>query len=167
MTDLIVTERLVLRRFQPADADAVVTLINDLDVARWLTKVPHPYSRTDAEQFIARHALTADRCFAVTRDEDLIGCMSIVGQLGYWFGQPYWGQGYATESARAVVADYFASTDEDLTSGYLDGSAGSRNVLTKLGFVPAGKEQATPVSLGTVVTLHKMVLTAESWRARG
>lgn len=28
-------------------------------------------------------------------------------EIGYWIGRPYWGQGYATESARAILAFAF------------------------------------------------------------
>ena len=42
---------------------------------------------------------------------DLVGTIGIdlgtpdVPEIGYWLGVPYWGQGYATEAARAVI-DY-------------------------------------------------------------
>ena len=30
-----------------------------------------------------------------------------VPEIGYWFGVPYWGRGYATEAARAVIDHAF------------------------------------------------------------
>ena len=55
--------------------------------------------------------------------------------LGYAFGRAYWGRGYATEAARAVLAEAFGA----LGLGHVvaitrEANAGSRKVLNKLGF---------------------------------
>lgn len=51
--------------------------------------------------------------FAVTlrASSELVGACGLHGrqtgataELGYWIGKPFWGRGYATEAARAVVA---------------------------------------------------------------
>ena len=56
-------------------------------------------------------------------------------ELGYWLGLSYWGQGFATEAARAVI-DY-AFADLKLESIQADArvtNPASRRVLEKCGF---------------------------------
>ncbi|MEL7127026.1 MAG: GNAT family N-acetyltransferase [Pseudomonadota bacterium] len=166
MPDHITTERLLLRPYRATDAEAVARQIGDIDVSTWLTRVPHPYSTADALAFFDK---TADLPFvyAVTRDDALIGCVSIMGgELGYWYGKDHWGQGYATEAARAALGAYFSQHSDPVSSGYLDGNAGSRNVLEKLGFTPNGMKQSDCLSRQTKIVNHRMILCRETWKAR-
>ena len=48
----IVTPRLRLRPPQAADAEAIAALLDDHDVVRMLSRVPWPYTLSDAEDFI-------------------------------------------------------------------------------------------------------------------
>jgi RimJ/RimL family protein N-acetyltransferase len=55
--------------------------------------------------------------------------------LGYAFGAPYWGQGYATEASRAVLAEAFGPLGLDRVVAITrEANFGSRRVLGKLGF---------------------------------
>jgi len=55
--------------------------------------------------------------------------------LGYAFGAPYWGQGYATEASRAVLAEAFGHLGLDRVVAITrEANFGSRRVLGKLGF---------------------------------
>ena len=59
--------------------------------------------------------------------------------LGYWLGTPCWGQGYATEAARALIDAFFVYGDEDeLTASARVINPGSRRVLEKCGFAYQG-----------------------------
>lgn len=112
------TERLLLRPQRPADADAVTALAARREVAATTLHIPHPYSASDARVWIERSL--SDRAsgrscgFAITLAESslLVGAIGLrmdpdprSAELGYWIGVPHWGQGYATEAARAVT-DY-------------------------------------------------------------
>ena len=69
-----------------------------------------------AEEWIDKHpalrALGSEYIYAITRAEDrvLVGAIAlrpIADQhenLGYWIGRDYWGNGYATAAARALIA---------------------------------------------------------------
>lgn len=168
MSDCIQTDRLVLRPFRDADASRVAALIGNLSVSRWLTRVPHPYSHDDARSFFARNAQD-DMVRAVTRADDaadeIIGCCSIQNELGYWLGQPFWGLGYASEAATALVDRYFSRCQTDLRSGYMLGNAASARVLSKLGFAPTQIEVASCQSTRAPVKVQKMVLSPEIWRS--
>ena len=106
------TERLVLRPFTLEDAPAVQRLASDYEVALNTLMIPHPYPEGAAEQWIATHRddFENDRLlhFAVD-DGQFVGAMGLIfkgdtlAELGYWIGKPFWGRGYASEAARAVV----------------------------------------------------------------
>ena len=117
----IETARLRLRSFSHEYLADLVTLANNWQVARWLSTMPHPYTEADGRAWIAHvqqdHATGRPRRFAIALKETgrLIGGVGLDGStgddseepaLGYWLGEPYWGNGYAREAV-AVVIDYW------------------------------------------------------------
>jgi RimJ/RimL family protein N-acetyltransferase len=139
---VLATERLILRAPRMQDAEAVTALLSDRRVSENTTRIQHPYTRADAESFIARVNQTAgEPTFVVTAGEDVIGCCGLARldgekpELGYWFGVPFWGQGYATEAVRAVIDHAFTDLGCDqLLSGARINNPASRRVLEKCGF---------------------------------
>jgi RimJ/RimL family protein N-acetyltransferase len=80
------------------------------------TFVPHPYEDGMAEQWIIHQRAEYEQgrqygfAIVLAAEQIFIGAMGLMltpaherGRLGYWIGVPYWGQGYCTEAARAVV----------------------------------------------------------------
>ncbi|HEX6643101.1 MAG TPA: GNAT family N-acetyltransferase [Gemmatimonadales bacterium] len=116
MTDTLRTERLLLRPFAPDDADAVTALVSAREIAATTVSIPHPYDRSMAEAWIAGHPAARARgelhTFAVTiaTDGELVGAVGLAvnqgnlrAELGYWTGVPWWGRGYGTEAAAAIL----------------------------------------------------------------
>jgi len=114
------TVRLRLRRFRPEDADAVFAIIGDHVAMQFY---PKTFGREDAKQWVARNQRRyrddGYGLFAVTlKDgEEVIGDCGIIKQniegetameVGYHFRRDQWGQGYATEAARACMGLAFA-----------------------------------------------------------
>ena len=61
--------------------------------------------------------------------------------LGFWIGRPYWGRGYATAAARAVIALAFGLLDIDtLTASHLTRNPASGRVMEKCGMSLLGTE---------------------------
>jgi len=108
------TERLVLRPFELSDAADVQRLAGDREIASPTLNIPHPYGDGIAEAWIEGHRGAFEqvsRAVTLRSDGALIGAISLTlrgkhdrAELGYWIGVPYWGQGYCTEAARAIVA---------------------------------------------------------------
>ena len=137
------TERLQLRAPRLADAKLVATLANDRRIAENTARIPHPYRRADAEDFIAAaNRNGGETVFVVTlRDGNIIGACGMVTaereapEIGYWLGVKHWGKGYATEAVRALIDHAFTELDcEALQSAARVTNPASRRVLEKCGF---------------------------------
>jgi len=153
----LTTRRLVLRPLGLEDAKAVETLAGrDFEVARWMTSFTWPYVDGGAEAFLEANQtadpLTDEAAFAVTLGGILIGVTAIEapgdleGQpdcptLGYWFGRPFHGFGYAPEAARAALDWGFSAHDgcPAIAARVYEENTRSRAVLRKLGFRAVGK----------------------------
>ena len=134
------TDRLRLIPLSPMDAADIALLITEWDVIRMLARPPYPYTTDDARTYLAKakdwpweYAIYADR---------FMGVVGITGHLGYWLGKPFWGQGYMTEAAGALVDAYFANTkSQKIISGVFHDNPGSQGVLHKLGFQVTGQSR--------------------------
>jgi RimJ/RimL family protein N-acetyltransferase len=144
------TERLTLRPFELADAARVTEIGSDWQVARMLRMAPWPTNLQVNREWLATHpaewrAGTAYR-FAIIRSGRLIGCVDVdeieagEGVLGYWLEAAAWGQGFASEAARAAVDFAFGRLGlRRLRSGHAFDNPASGLVLSKLGFEPTGR----------------------------
>ena len=158
----ITTDRLVLTTPTLAHVQAIAQLANNRRIHAVMSRLPFPYSEEDGRFFVEQIVPSdAEMCWAV-----LLGgatFMGVVGlsfaeaqapELGYWLGEPYWGQGYASEAARAVVAAARETGIPALRSRALLANAGSRNVLAKLGFVETGEDTDKTGTLAGQVVMH-------------
>jgi RimJ/RimL family protein N-acetyltransferase len=85
-------------------------------------------------------------------------------ELGYWLGVDHWGQGFATEAARAVIDFTFEEFDiEHLISGARVANPASRNVLEKCGFQWSGVELHRFEALGSSTPVDRFRLTRTVW----
>lgn len=148
----LTTERLLLRPFCWSDAEDVRILGGDREIALNTLNIPHPYERHHAEAWIAGHPGQLDRheavSYAVTLREDarLVGAVGLIldrdhdnAELGYWIGKSYWGRGYATEAARAVVAWAFEALDlHRIHASHFPRNPASGRILRKLGMTHEG-----------------------------
>ena len=147
MIPTLQTDRLLLRPFRLEDAAAVAAYCGDWDVARMTARIPHPYALDDAIDWIeGRVEGPPELRFCIEVEGAAAGAIGLVDQgdgvyeLGYWIGRPFWGKGYATEAARAVVRFAFEALGAiRLTSGHMLENPASGRVLEKCGFVATGE----------------------------
>lgn len=144
----IKTKRLKLRRVRMGDAQRIARFCGDPGVGRNLAMTPLPYFETAAEGWImtlkAREPLAREFVFAVDlAGEGMIGCIGAhlkegdVVEIGYWFGRPFWGRGFATETLTHFVAE--ARQLGELQAGHFADNPASGRVLEKSGFAYTGE----------------------------
>jgi RimJ/RimL family protein N-acetyltransferase len=150
MRDVIAieTRRLKLRALRMSDATRIARFCGDPQVGRNLAMTPLPYLETAAEGWLmtlaARKPLGRDFVYAVDlAGEGLIGCIGAhrkqvdAYEIGYWFGRPYWGRGFATEALQALTAE--ARALGELEAGHFVDNPASGRVLAKNGFAYTGE----------------------------
>ncbi|MGI9393232.1 MAG: GNAT family N-acetyltransferase, partial [Boseongicola sp.] len=78
------TPRLTLRPLELTDADAIVEGVGNYDVSKWLSVVPYPYDRTDADWFLEKTIESRAPIWAIYDDTGLQGLIGLENELGYW-----------------------------------------------------------------------------------
>ncbi|MBA3854465.1 MAG: GNAT family N-acetyltransferase [Gemmatimonas sp.] len=163
------TPRLRLRPFRADDAPALVRELGDVEVARETLSVPHPYAPERAQEFLARVAERFEAGKSVVwaivesptpeaepparSDGSTAALIGAVGleivaahrraELGYWIAKSRWGQGIATEAARAVVAYGFDTLGlHRIEAHHYPENPGSGAVMRKLGMKHEGRLRA-------------------------
>jgi RimJ/RimL family protein N-acetyltransferase len=172
------SSRLWLRWPQAADAKRLAALAGNKAVAEMTARIPHPYQFSDGENFIltARKANSEgarlDLVIACkNRPMELIGGIGLspargerVATLGYWLGEPYWGKGFITEAAQALIDLVFGMT------GVLEIEAearvinpASRRVMEKCGFAYVGTGLSEAPARGGPLPCDRFRLDRKAW----
>ena len=164
------TERLTLRKPTLADVNAIARLADDRRIAQ-NTRLPHPYSHDHAVEFVRVAASTpSEVVFLIEHNHKPIGVVGAgwreaeAPELGYWLGVEHWGQGFATEAARAVIDFTFEEFDiASIRSFARVTNPASRNILEKCGFQWSGVELHRFQSIGSSAPVDCFRLTRGVW----
>ncbi|MEI7765795.1 MAG: GNAT family N-acetyltransferase, partial [bacterium] len=106
------TKRLILRKPKMSDWKDVLEGVGEYDVAKMLLKIPHPYYKKDAEEFIKktikrwRKKVKDDYLFLIELkfEKKVIGAIGLhnvddfskIATTGSWINKKYWRVGYMT-----------------------------------------------------------------------
>lgn len=148
----LITQRLRIRPFYTEDAPMVQKLAGDKAISDATINIPYPYDLRTAEIWIESHSYEVRKgiCFnlAVELKEEpcLIGNTSLFfnrehhrAELGYWIGKPYWGKGYCTEAAAAVLEYGFKELKlQRIFAHVFKDNTASVKVLEKIGMTYEG-----------------------------
>ncbi len=178
-TPVLETRRLVLRMPCIEDVNAIAELANNRKIAEMTATLPFPYTVEDARTFVEQAAFTPDSAIfslLLKRGEDL----SLVGMcgytpraevvdpvIGYWLGEPLWGQGLATEALHAIIGHAFRATPlQALASSTRVVNCPARRVLEKCGFEWQSVGLWQVKALGASLPVDRMRLDRKVWLAR-
>lgn len=145
-----------LRVLAESDTDALLPHFADWDVVRWLARPAFPVHRPAFADFVAgvaaRQEAGAALDLAILTPEGPGGVISWragtaspvqAGEgpnIGFWLGRAFWGRGWMTAAARALVAHILVATGAGTVyAGAFDGNGASLRVQEKLGFRLVGR----------------------------
>ncbi len=148
---VIKLQKSILRPWRVGDEDSLVENANNRNVWRNLRDIfPHPYTRKDADNWIAL-AGSQDPVinFAIEVAGLAVGGVGLKlredvdrrsAEIGYWLGECYWRRGIVSEALAAVTEYAFASFDIcRLEAGVFDWNPASAHLLEKVGYVLEGR----------------------------
>jgi len=178
------TDRLLLRALEKRELPRLVELLDVWYVARWLSVLPFPYTIHHAEEFYsdmeASAATGEPQFYAIASKTDglLIGGIALHPprgsnaadgeiEIGYWLGKAFWGSGYMSEAARAVLLLSFArpATDVVIATTAPDNIA-SQNVLLRIGLRNMGLVSRDYPALRGEDRVVRWQVTRKEWQTQ-
>lgn len=177
---ILQTKRLILRPWQASDAEdlyrhacspevgpaagwpAHTSVENSLEIIRSVLSTPETYAIIDKQTQCAIGSIGL-----MVGNASHIGLSDQEGELGYWIGKAYWGQGLIPEAAQEILRHGFEDLNlKKIWCGYYDGNLKSKRVQEKCGFIYQYTKQNVPCSmLKETRTEHICCLTKEKWLA--
>ena len=178
---MIETERLILRRWEDADAEDLYRYACDPDVgpiAGWPA-----HKSIEESRDVIKNVFSGKEAYAVClkKDGKAIGAIELKlngrtdmtdrddeCEMGYWLGKPFWGQGIIPEAVKEMLRRAF----EDLGMrkvwiGYYEGNTKSKRVQEKCGFKYQWKSENVDVPLmHEKRTGHVSLITKEDWEEK-
>lgn len=176
---MIETERLILRPWRDDDAASLFKYASDPDVGPIAGWPPHTSVENSRE--IIRTVFDPPETYAVVLKStgEPVGSCGIMfsdglhsadmgqreGEIGYWIGKPYWGQGLIPEAVSALLSRGFNDLSLDAVwCGYYDGNTKSKRVCEKSGFRFHHTNKDITSPLGDLRTEHFYIMTKEDYR---
>lgn len=146
------TYNIKLRRFEYEDARALADFCNDEDLQRYLLLSKLPYTIDDARDFIEYakgcQKNGGEQCFAITLNDNVIGCISYTIQsgchcnsasVGYYISKEYWHNGIMPIAVKNILEIIFQnSAINRVFAEIFAENTPSARVLEKCGFVREG-----------------------------
>jgi RimJ/RimL family protein N-acetyltransferase len=150
------TVRLRLRRLCESDAPTITGLVSNWEVAKQTRTLPSPYTLDHALEFVRSGEVDwkkgSQYILGIERKSDcvLIGTVSVtirktwrrkIGEIGYWCGQEYWGEGYTSEAVAAFLIFCQSNLKLDVVQAkaFAENTA-SLNLLEAQGFCKTAKK---------------------------
>lgn len=176
----VTTERLAFRAPQPDDGDAIFALMNDFGIVKYLTSVPWPYKRSDADTYIelARTGRAEEKgLYYLILDQNTsepIGTIDLrfdpeeTAHFGYWLGTSVWGRGYASEALAAMLDFGFGTLGlKRIWGAAMPDNPASIRVMEKCGLAHAGTMRVKRPNFGDEVGMVQLDMMRADWLTRG
>jgi len=155
-----------LRPLVMRDVPRLVEICNQMQVARYLAHMPHPFKRSHAKRFVTFGMENPGLVFGIVLDKFLVGALQMRDQLEYFLDPKFWRKGVATCAVGQAIDLLFENTcQQQITSGYFVQNKASGRILAKLGFVDGPQRMVCARHLP--IAIHQaMMLKRTDWLAR-
>ena len=157
--------KVTIRPLVMSDLSDMVREANDQGVSAFLRdRFPYPYTEADGRSYLEfceqadpqmtlQYAILVDGKFAgtigVEKESDVY---RLNGELGYWLGRSYWGQGIATKAVELMLDEAFAKLDIiRIHAEVFEPNKASIQVLEKNGFVKEGHFHSSIIKYGQII----------------
>ncbi|MBW1298024.1 GNAT family N-acetyltransferase [Aquimarina litoralis] len=143
-------QEVLLRPLELSDKSVLAKLANNKKIWDNLRDyIPFPYNDEDADFFINQtQQENPQQNFAITFNGELCGVIGVIlqqdvyrksAEIGYWIGEPFWGNGIASQAVRLITEYGFNSLDlQRIYAGIFEFNIASMKVLEKNGFEEEG-----------------------------
>lgn len=166
MTVVLHTARLVLRRAQPSDLEALHAVLSDATATRYWSTPPHT-SLEQTERWLRAMIDQGADDFVVTRDGAVLGKAGfyLADEVGFILHPEVHGRGIGTEAVHAVLDRAFTVRGLPAVRADVDPrNQASLALLTKLGFVETGRATGTFEIAGELCDSVYLELTPATFR---
>lgn len=157
------------------DEERVQLLASDAEIASTTLSFPHPYppgaARAWIEKKLDTFAKGEEMALAIEHEGQYIGSVGFffnrrddAGELGYWIGTPYWGRGFASLAATAMLRFGFEELNlHRIQAQVMMRNAGSARVLEKAGLRFEGLLRGSIKKNGVYEDVRMYALVAADW----
>lgn len=178
MDKILETKRLILRPWKEEDAEDLFkyashpdvgpiagwpihkSVQDSLDVIKYVFSKPYTYAVVlkDTNRPVGSIGLVIGQDSNIKLPDD-------EGEIGFWIGVPYWGQGLIPESTKELIRFAFEKLKlKKLWCGYFNGNNKSLRVQEKCGFKYVATRENFPCAIkGLLREAHLTCLTKEQW----
>lgn len=174
----IMTPRLRLCIPNDRHVELLPRVLNDPEIERNTLSIPYPFTRDDAVKAIEKFTSWVARDIGQVRmvelrdNSELIGTVGLEfhdgkrrGELGYVIGRPWWGRGYVTEAAQAMIDYGFQEVGfEQITAHAMVHNPASSRVLQKLRFQSEGVIRGACRKHDRAIDADGYSMSREQWR---
>ena len=113
---VIDSQRLILRPYKDSDVKDLIEGLNNIEVSKWLAKIPFPYTESDANEFIKKSKDNDENkrialAIVLKENNKVIGGTEIcdintkdgTASGGIWLNEKYQNNGYGMEAFSAKI----------------------------------------------------------------
>lgn len=165
----------IIREWRLEDKSELAAMLNNKNILNNLRDgLPYPYTVKDAEEYITA-MLSADKtktfAFAIVTNDVVIGSIGVfrcdnihsqTAEMGYYIGEPYWGNGFGTSAVKQMCKYVFENTDIiRIFAEPFAYNIASCHVLEKAGFQLEGILHSNAVKNGNITDMKMYALIKE------
>jgi len=172
------TERLLLRELKKSDAPALVAILHDEEVSRWLLNNLERVTLKQEQGFVhsaRRRFLKGQGVHWIICDRATGAPMGTIGlggidrthhraSVGFFLGRAFWGRGYMTEALTAVLGCAFGTLNLNrVSAGHFEGNTASGRVQQKCGLKCEGTYRQAFLKNGQYIDEVMCAILKEDW----